>query len=222
MAILSDHVWRSIFNGDPGVVGQRILLKGEPHVVAGVMPASFRNNSEADVWTPIRPSSQGEGSGNNYGVVARLKDGVTWPQAAAEAGAAVDSSMTRRTSSQGVTLSHTLVPLQAQMTSDVRLPLLLLSGAVGAVLVVACVNLAGLLLARAGRRTREIATRLAVGGDRRAVIRQLLVESIMLASCGGLLGLAIGAGALELLKATAANLLLTPGARWRSMRECCR
>jgi predicted permease len=210
LAILSDHVWRSIFNGDPAVVGQSILLKGEPHVVVGVMPASFKNNSEADIWTPIRPSNQGEGSGNNYGVVARLKDGVTWPQAAAEAGAAVDSSMTRRTSSQGVTLSHTLVPLQEQMTSDVRLPLLLLSAAVGVVLLVACVNLAGLLMARAGRRTREIATRLAVGGDRRAVIRQLLIESVMLALCGGIAGLAIGAASLEVLKVTASTLLLTP------------
>src|SRR4029079_13048693 len=170
LVILSDRVWRSAFGGDPSVVGQSILLKGEPHVVVGVAAPSFRSNSNADLWTPIRPSTTGEGGGNNYGVVARLKDGVMWPQAAGEVGAAVDSTLTRRTSDNGITMSHTLMPLQQQMTGDVRLPLLLLSAGVGVVLLVACVNLAGLLLARAGRRTREIATRLAVGGDRKAVM----------------------------------------------------
>jgi predicted permease len=210
LAILSDRIWRSAFNGDPSVIGRSILLKGEPHIVVGVMPASFKSNFDADVWTPIRPSTSGEGGGNNYGVVVRLKDGVTWPQAAGLAGAAVDATMQRRTSNDGVTLSHTLLPLQQQMASDVRLPLLLLSAGVAAVLLVACVNLAGLLLARAGRRTREIATRLAVGGNRRAVMRQLLIESLLLASCGGAAGLIIGAAALEGLKATATELLLTP------------
>ncbi len=210
LAVLSDRLWHAVFDGDASVIGQSILLKGEPHVVVGVMPPTFRSNSEADLWTPIRPSTTGEGSGTNYGLAARLKDGVTWAQAAAEAGRAVDSTLPRRTSASGLTLSHTLLPLQQQMTSDVRLPLLLLSAAVGVVLLVACVNLAGLLLARAGRRTREIATRLAVGGDRRVVIRQLLIESVLLAACGGLAGLAIGAAALEGLKATATNLLLTP------------
>ncbi len=209
LAVLSDRLWRSVFEGDPSVIGQDILLKGEPHVVVGVMPASFMNNVDADLWTPIRPSLTGEGGGNNYGLVARLKDGVTWSQASAEAGATLDATVARRTSDNGVTRSHILMPLHEQMSNDVRLPLLLLSAAVGLVLLVACVNLAGLLLARAGRRTREIATRLAVGGDRRAVIRQLLIESAILALCGGLAGLAIGAAALEMLKATATDLLVT-------------
>jgi predicted permease len=210
LAILSDRIWRSAFNGDPAIVGRDILLKGEPHVVIGVAPPSFKSNVDADLWTPLRPSTTGEGAGNNYGVVARLKDGVAWPQASGEAGAAVDATMTRRTSDDGVTVSHRLIPLQEQMTGDVRLPLLLLSAAVGVVLLVACVNLAGLLLARAGRRTREIATRLAVGGNRKAVIKQLLMESLLLAVCGGLAGLAVGAGILAVLKATAADLLVTP------------
>src|SRR4029079_1550846 len=163
LVILSDRVWRSAFGGDPSVVGQSILLKGEPHVVVGVAAPSFRSNSNADLWTPIRPSTTGEGGGNNYGVVARLKDGVTWPQASGEAGAAVDSTMKTRTSDAGVTMSHTLISLQSQMTQDVRLPLLLLSAAVGAVLLVACVNLAGLLLAPAGRRAQGVATRAHLG-----------------------------------------------------------
>ena len=210
LTILSERLWRSMFGGDPAVVGTNVLVKNEPHVVVGVMPGTFRGNYDADLWTPLRPSRTGEGGGANYGVVARLKDGVTWPQASVEAGAAVDSTVQRRTSDSGVTRTHILMPLQDQMTGDVRLPLLLLSAAVVVVLLVACVNLAGLLLARAGRRTREIATRLAVGGDRTAVMRQLLIESVMLALCGGIFGLAIGAAALEGLKATATSLLLTP------------
>lgn len=210
LAILSDRIWRSAFNADPSVVGQSILLKGEPHVVVGVAPASFKSNIDADVWTPLRPSTTGEGAGTNYGVVARLKPGVPWPQASGEVGAAVDATLRRRTSDDGVTISHRLMPLQEEMTGDVRLPLLLLSAAVGVVLLVACVNLAGLLLARAGRRTREIATRLAVGGNRAAVMRQLLIESLLLAALGGIAGLVLGALALEALKATATSLLLTP------------
>jgi predicted permease len=136
-----------------------------------------------------------------------------WPQAAAEVGAAADSARQRRTSSSGVTVSHTLVPLHDAMANDVRLPLVLLTVSVGLVLLVACVNLAGLLLARAGRRTREIATRLAVGGDRAAVVRQLLIESVVLAACGGCAGLVIGALTLEGLQASAQNLLLTPWAQ---------
>ena len=213
VAILSDRLWRSTFNGDPAVVGQTILLKGEPFVVIGVMPPTFMSSVDGDLWTPLRPSTTGEGGGNNYGVVARLKDGVTWAQVSGEAGAAVDSTMRRRTSDSGVTSSHVLMPLQQRMTDDVRLPLLLLSAAVGVVLLVACVNLAGLLLARAGRRTREIATRLAVGAERKAVMRQLLMESLILALLGGATGLVIGAVALEALKATSTNLLLTAWAQ---------
>ncbi len=213
LAVLSDRLFRSAFNADASVVGQTILLKGEPHVVLGVMPAVFKTNSDADLWTPLRPSLTGEGSGTNYGLVVRVKDGVSWAQASADVGAAADSTRKQRTSSSGLTMTHTLAPLHQQMAGDVRLPLILLTVSVGLVLLVACVNLAGLLLARAGRRTREIATRLAVGGNRVAVIRQLLIESVVLAGCGGLAGLVIGALALEGLKATAENLLLTPWAQ---------
>ncbi|MDP2322296.1 MAG: ABC transporter permease [Acidobacteriota bacterium] len=210
VTVLSDRLWRSAFHGDTGIVGQTVLLKGEPHTVVGIMPPSFRTNSEADLWTPIRPSRSGEGSGQNYGIVARLRDGVSWTQAAGEVAAVADPALQSRSSSDGVTASHGLRSLQESLTADVRTPLVLLGAAVGLVLLVACVNLAGLLLARAGRRTREIATRLAVGGDRRTVVRQLLIESLVLAVCGGLVGLAFGAAAIEALKASASDLLLTP------------
>ena len=212
VTVLSDRLWRSALNGDPSVVGQTILLKGEPHTVVGIMPASFRTGVDADLWTPVRPSTSGEGANQNYSIVVRLRDGIDWPQARAEVASIADPLLPQRTSSAGVTLSHTLAPLQDDLSSDVRVPLLLLSSAVALVLLVACVNLAGLLLARAHRRTREIATRLAVGGNRRAVVRQLLVESLLLAFLGGAAGLAIGALALEGIKATASEVLLTPWA----------
>ena len=209
LAVLSDRLWRSAFNGDASVVGRTILLKGEPHTVVGVMPASFRTGTDADLWTPTRPSLTGEGGGTNYMLIVRVKDGVSWSQAAAEVGAAMDSTVVRRVNASGLTVNYTLTPLQQYMTNGVRLPLLLLTVSVALVLLVACVNLAGLLLARAGRRTREIATRLAVGGNRGAVIRQLLIESVVLAVLGGLAGLAFGALALAGLKASADQLLLT-------------
>lgn len=209
VTILSDRLWRAAFNGDPSVLGRTVLLKGEPHEVIGIMPPGFRATVDADLWTPIRPNTTGEGGGTNYGLIARLNDGVTWAQARAEVAAAADGALDFRFG-PGVSATHSLMPMQDSMAADVRLPLLLLASAVGLVLLVACVNLAGLLLARAGRRTREIATRLAVGGNRAAVVRQLLVESVVLALAGGLAGLAIGALALEGLKATATDLLVTP------------
>jgi len=210
VVLLSDHLWRSAFGANPGVVGQTIRLKGEPSTVVGVMPAAFKTDAEADLWTPVRASVTGEGAGQNYGIVMRLKGGVSLAQARGEVAAVADPALTQRSSDQGITATHGLIGLQESLTADVRLPLLMLSGAVAVVLLVACVNLAGLLLARAGRRTREIATRLAIGGDRRAVVRQLLVESLVLAVCGGVLGVMIGAAAIEGLKASASELLLTP------------
>lgn len=208
-AILSDRLWRAAFNADPSILGTTILLKGEPHVVVGIMPAGFRTNVEADLWTPIRPSPVGEGGGANYGIIARLKAGVSWPEAGASVSAAADPVLAKAAAAENVSVSHGLNPMQNSLASTVRVPLLLLSGAVGLVLLVACVNLAGLLLARAGRRTREIATRIAVGGDRQSVMRQLLVESIVLAACGGLAGVLLGAIVLEVLKATTTGLLTT-------------
>jgi len=210
VVLLSDGLWRSAFGANAGVVGQTIRLKGEPSTVVGVMPASFKTDAEADLWTPVRANRTGEGAGQNFGIVVRLKDGVTLVQARAEMAAVADPALTRPASDQGITATHSLIGLQESLAADVRLPLLLLSSAVAVVLLVACVNLAGLLLARAGRRTREIATRLAVGGDRGAVVRQLLVESLVLAVCGGVVGVGIGAAAIEGLTASASDLLLTP------------
>ena len=208
VAILSDRLWRHALGARTDILGQTILLKGEAHTVIGVMPPSFHTDVDADLWTPVRPSRAGEGSGQNYGIVGRLHDGVSWAEAEGDVSAAGDQALTARTSASGAAFTHGLMPLQQALAGDVRLPLLMLSGAVALVLLVACVNLAGLLLARAHRRTREIATRLAIGADRRAVVRQLLIESALLAACGGFAGLVCGTMSLEALKASAATDLL--------------
>lgn len=199
-AILSDALWQNVFGGRQDIVGQRILLRGEPHTVVGIMPGGFRGITDADVWTPLRPSTSGEGSGQNYTIVLRLVDGATWPALDSEAGAVADPVLQRTETASGAVITHGVIPMREGLTATTRQPLLMLIAAVGFVLAVAVVNLAGLLLARAGPRQREIGTRLAVGASRGAIVRQLLVESVLLAAVGGVLGLAVawlGVGVLH-------------------------
>jgi predicted permease len=177
------------------------------------MPETFRTEVDADLWTPLRPSRRGEGEGDNYGIVVRLAEGVSWPQASNELAAAANPALANRGRPAGVSITHAIAPLQHGLASGIRQPLLVLWAAVAAVLLVACINLAGLQLARVGARTREIATRLAVGGDRLAVVRQLLVESLVVAVAGGLAGLAVGIAAIEGLKPLAGDVLLA----WRDV-----
>lgn len=206
-AILSARLWRSVFGANPDIVGRTVVLRGAAVTLVGVMPDGFRPASDdVDVWTPLRPSTTGEGEGQNYTIVARLRPGVTWPAAAAEMAAIIDPVLPRRTSASGAAISHGVSPLQNGVTAGMRRPLVLLWIAVLLVLLVASVNLAGVLLARAGQRTREIATRLALGGDRARVVRQLFAESLVIAAIGGGVGIVLGSGALETLKGAAADV----------------
>ena len=192
VAVLSHALWQRLFQGDATIVGRQILLRGEPHVVVGIMPRGFRSTSEADLWTPLRPSTSGEGGGTNYAIVARVPANVAPAQAEAELAAAAASLLEKTGHGRDVTLRLSLAPLQESLVGDTRRPLLMLAAAAGAVLLIACVNLAGLLLARGVSRSGEIATRLALGAPRGDVLRQLLVESLLLAALGGGLGLLLG------------------------------
>jgi predicted permease len=196
-AMLSYELWSTTFGADRNIVGSAIMLRGEPHTVIGVMPKRFSMGVPVDVWTPAQPSRTGEGGGDNYLMVVRVRDGFSWQQADAEIGrigspAALDMFRGRH----DVTTHCHLVPMQQTATEEIRLPLLILWGAVGLVLLIACVNMAGLLLARSATRVREIATRLALGSSRVAVMRQMLVESVVLALGGGILGIGVGAAVL--------------------------
>jgi predicted permease len=205
VAVLSYALWTRVFDGRSDIVGTPIALRGEPYLVVGVMPAGFNAGAPADVWTPVRSSATGEGGGTNYTLYARLRPGVSWEEANAEVDR-IASPVYINQFSKGTTIRCALMPLQTAETAGIQQPLLMLWGAVGLVLLIACVNVAGLLIARAGLRTREIATRLALGSGRRAVVRQLLVESAVLAVLGGAAGVVVGWGVLAGLQRLGADV----------------
>lgn len=205
--ILGHEFWRSTLGSDPSVIGRAISLRGEPYTIVGVMPAHVQSGVQADLWTPLRASTDGEGGGENYQILLRLRPGVTQAAADAEMERLGPEINRRQTLADGTTITYGTVPLQRGLTDSLRRPLLMLWAAVGIVLLIASVNLAGLLLARGGRRTLEIATRMALGSGRAAIVRQLLVESVVLALAGTALGLLLGAVALDWLKSLAENAL---------------
>ena len=210
-AVLSYGLWQKVLGGRADIVGQRVTLKGEPHTVVGVMPRDFRTETDVDVWTPLRPSRAGEGEGENYGVVARLAPGMSRAAADREVAAIGAGVLEHPRQGSGVTAQLGLTSLQDGETHDLRQPLLLVWAAVGVVLFIGCANVAGLLLARAAARTREIATRMAIGGGRRAIAAQLLVESLLLTLVGAILGVAVGAGLVEWLARIADHDMLAIG-----------
>lgn len=209
-AILSHELWQRLFGGDSSAVGRPLTLRGEPYRIVGVMPRGFRTSVEADVWTPLRASRSGEGDGENYTIMARLRSGVTLPQAQAEIAALGRDVFRQRPSRADVTVDFSLVPMQRGLTAPMRETLLMLWAAVAIILIIACVNLAGLLIARASTRRREIATRMALGSGKAAVLRQLLVESVIVAAAGGLLGLLAGYGTLDLLRGLTQEMFEIP------------
>jgi predicted permease len=205
VAVLSEHLWQRNFGGDAAIVGRTIELRGEPFTVVGVMPASFVSEERVDLWTPLRPTTTGEGAGTNYGVIARLKQGVKWAEASAEVQAVEQPVLAGEIAGfhglpPGFRLSMRLDSLQRALTDDVRESLLPLWAAVAAVLLIGCVNIAGLLLAQASVRRREIATRMALGAGQTRIVGQLLAESVLLALGGGAVGLVVARAALEGLK----------------------
>jgi putative ABC transport system permease protein len=205
--ILSHELWAALFNEDPTVIGRSLMLRGEAATIVGVMPSGFRSGAEADLWTPIRPSTTGAGEGENYLVLARLRPGIEWAQAEAEIEQIGAEVARARPLPAGASMSFWLDPLQRAMAADLRSPILLLWAAVGMGLLIACVNLAGLQLARTAARSREIATRMALGSGRLAMIQQLVIESVVLAALGWVGGIALGGAALQGLKSLAADAL---------------
>ncbi len=194
VAILSHATWSRLFARDPSVLDSRIPLRGEPHTVVGVMPDGFETNVAADIWTPVQPSTTGEGAGNNYSIVTRLPEGVTWPRAEAEIASVGELVIQGMRVPDGTRVGLRLVPLQGSLSQDVRGPLMILWGAVGVVLLMGCVNIASLLLSRIPARTKELATRIALGGGKSGIVGQMLTESLVLALAGGIAG--VGAGYL--------------------------
>src|ERR1035441_7263338 len=200
-AILSHGFWQRVFHGDASVLGRTISLRGEEYTVVGIMPRDFRAAAPVDVWTPLRPHRGGEGGGSNYVVFPRLRPGFSWAQASEQLRSLSQALKSAPGFPREVKyFEERIIPLETGARADLRSELLLTWAAVLMVLLIGCVNIAGLLLARSGARGREMATRMALGGSRAAIVRQLLMESVLLALAGGIAGITVGGFALDWLK----------------------
>ena len=190
VVVLGYGIWQRRFGADPQMVGRSLKFEGKDYQVIGVMPRSFTFPGEIDLWFPLvltdRDTNPGQRGAHYLNVVARLKPGVSVEQAYADLSAIERSIATQFSTVQGYGVW--VRPLLDAMVGDVRRPLLMLLGAVGFVLLIACVNVSNLLLARAAGRRVEIAVRCALGAGRWRIVRQLLAESVMLSLAGGVLG----------------------------------
>ena len=197
--ILSHGLWQSTFRGDPSLIGQSIHLKGELYTVVGILPADATTPLNADVYTPLRPSRDGEGGGANFRLLVRLRNGATWQQADAQINRVWANPALRYAKEfrPGSRISFHTVPLQKGQAAELRPKVLTLMSAAGLILLIACANLAGLTVVRMARRGVEIATRMALGASRGHVQRQLWIENLLLALAGGAAGVGVGFLALR-------------------------
>ena len=192
--LLSHRLWQSRYAASTGILGNTITIDGEPHTIAGVMPPGTHYPRTADLWRPLTAKERQEDD-PELSIIARRASGVTLEQAEVE----VSTIAQRIAQADAEKARHTawVQTMQAMMVREVRTPLLVLLGAVALVLLIACVNVANLLLARGLARTHEIAIRTALGAGRLRIARQLMTESILIAALGGVVGLLFGAWALK-------------------------
>lgn len=199
--LLSYALWHGIFNEDRGLIGQTIHLKGDAYTVIGVLPKEAVTPLRADLYTALQPSRSGEGGGTNYAVIVRLRNGAAWQEANRQLNRAWKDWAKNLAPEYGPgsLVSFHTVPLQRGQTSELRPQVIALMGAAAFILLIACANLAGLTLVRIARRSPEMATRLALGGSRWQIQRQLWIENLLLALLGGGAGVALAFAALRAL-----------------------
>lgn len=213
VALVSSELWQRQLGGDSEAVGKTITLNGRPFTVIGVLPAGFNIGARADVMTAIEQwgrDREGRGSHNSMYGIARLKPGVTWSRARSEMDA-IAAALEREHPDTNRNRRVDFLPFGHARMRDASTPLLLLMGAVGFVLLIACANISNLLLSRSASRAREMAIRRTIGAGRGRLIQQLMTESLLVAMLGGVVGLLVGEGGCRALVALAGDLAQWPG-----------
>ncbi|HEY0876280.1 MAG TPA: ABC transporter permease [Vicinamibacterales bacterium] len=211
VVVISDRLWRTRLGSDPNILNQGITLSGNSYTVVGVMPPGFSFlDKTVDLWLPVGfPAEARTPRGRWLLTVAKLRPGVSFEQAQQDM-TRVAAELTTQFPDFNTGWTARVVPLREQLTGDVRPALVVMLGAVGFVLLIACANVANLLLARATARARELAVRAALGAGRGRIVRQLIAESLVLAAAGGTAGLALAWWGLQLLRTTVADRLPIP------------